>query len=631
MPAKYRINITLLLVALSALSCLAFSPAESKNMKKAKEFFAEGKFNEALAIYDGIMRANPDSDIANFNVGLVLYKKKEFIKSIENFTKALVTENKAVEHDALLFIGNAYFMLAEDAEKLNETLAAKTFKEALGYYARAMELDENDKAARYNYELAAKRLYYLAEGILGKASDMLRASIPVLMMDEKARAEARERDMRRRDEDRRTEIFRREEDRSRYEARMRDDRALGLERRKEDEAALSGAATPEAAATVRSQLSRREAARRAEDAEREAKAYAEDEATEKARSKEDADRESRRRAEDSQAKPAKAQGEVVRLFDMSVAWADEATEAPAAAGGAASLYEKRRTEDAAIDSSRRLDDDSRQAKRRTDDISEDSTRRSDDAKSLLDLAAVSQAQDEATRSELKKRLEEQKAATALDREKNDRIKELARVEEDRMIIITREKEDIERMMARAKEDADAARQRKEELEQKSLVSEGKDAQAISALAAAAGREADSLEQKIESLKASIDQENMRMKSDSSRSQKLNADVAVGTATTGGVEISRQITGQLSKGGKPSPAGGTPPKLEKSVLEQLEDELAKRAKEESGAKEKEEPAKEEALPDKNAELLIETYWEGEAPKKIIEREKSPEYRKDEKGW
>ncbi len=115
----------------AALAALGFTSAESAEMKKARALFDGKKFDAALSIYESVARANPESAVANFNVGLALYNKKDYIKAIENFQKALATEDAAIEKAALSFIGNSYFNLAEEAEKINETLAAKAFREAL--------------------------------------------------------------------------------------------------------------------------------------------------------------------------------------------------------------------------------------------------------------------------------------------------------------------------------------------------------------------------------------------------------------------------------------------------------------------------------------------------------------------
>ncbi len=660
----------------AAIAALGFTSAESAQMKKAKSLFESKKFDEALSIYENMARANPESPAANFNVGAALYSKKEFIKAIESLQKALATEERAIERDALSFIGNSYFNLAEEAEKINETLAAKSFREATNYYKRAMEIDNSDKAVRYNHELAKKRLYYLAEGADGPKKEMLRKSVGALEEESRALALARKKDIERREEDNKITHDRREEDRRKREERRQEDRAIDEARRREDDApgaqaaveALPTAGSVEAtpvttAAPSETDIAAREEARRREDAGREEARRKEDAQTEARRRREDAEREDKRLREGTMDKMMTSRAPLKgpyywldRLLGSGTAWAEDI--APAAEGievkpaekvapiegatpsTASGLYAKRRTEDLEREAARRAEDDEVDRHRRLEDASDSSKRRIEDA---------SLPPEKRGDPELSK-----------DREKEDLEKELKRLKEDRIIVVKRNKEDIAIMTERAKADAEAEKARKDSLERKAAASDD-GAGELKAMAQDAAQQAASLEEaaargqqmmsQIESTEAARSAEDAAGASGGGASgggsgggssggsagmqeminrekSRLSQDMSI----SGGQEISSEITGKLAKGGGDS-GGGPPPKAERSALEELEDALMKKSKDDraKGKKREDEKDTTDTIRDKDAELLLETYWMGEAPKKIIEREKSPDYGKDEKNW
>lgn len=698
MSAKKNFNMLLAAVLCFAVAAFGFTSKESAEMKRAKTLFDAGKLDEALTVYEDIMRANPASDIAHFNVGLMMYNKKEFIKAIESFQKALATADKTLERDALGFIGNSYFNLAEEVEKTSDTLAAKSFREALWYYRKAMETDNEDKDIRYNYELAKKRLYHLADmgGVAGK--DMLRQSISVLMQEDREFAAARQKDIEHREEDSRIERTRREEDAAKREARKNEDRRIDETRRRENEARARTEVTvqaPETAGPLEN-IAAREEARRAEDAAREESRRREDAETETRRSREDDEREEARRggaaggivvgAQSADGGAARSvAGWLAGTFGCGTAWAEETVDAgmtdrpapdqkiAAAAGpGFTAIYSKRRIEDNDRESSRRSEDDERESSRRLEDAGEYSVRRIED----LDAAP-----------------EAPKPDIPLQREKKDLEKELKRLKEDRVIYIKRKKEDIKVMMERAKEDARAEEALRDRLERASIMSEegGGEASAMAQSAAsraAAMEEAAAMGAKsimmLESEEAkgvgqgqegsggvseggassgsvseggagagggagsagaagaggaeagggagsgeSISQQISRLKQSIAQEQQI---MQQSMSIAGREEIDSEITGKLAPGKGHKSQGGRAPKTPRSALEELEDALAKRAKEEGdkGKKNKDDDAAEK-IKGNDAELLLDTYWMGEAPKKAIEREKSPDYSKDEKNW
>ncbi|MFQ5866626.1 MAG: tetratricopeptide repeat protein [bacterium] len=146
-------------------SCLSVSYSASavKTVKRANRLYKDKKFDEALKDYNEAQAQLPDSDITNFNMGAALYKKGEYSKAIESFTKALTTEDSVLEAKTNYNIGNNKYKQGKLKQNTDLASAVDLYREALQYYKRAIELNEKDKDAKYNHEFVEKKLKILLD------------------------------------------------------------------------------------------------------------------------------------------------------------------------------------------------------------------------------------------------------------------------------------------------------------------------------------------------------------------------------------------------------------------------------------------------------------------------------------
>lgn len=136
---------------------------EKKNVKEGNAFYQKGKLDEALEKYNEASVALPDSDIVNFNMGAALYKKQDYQKAIDAFTKALMSDNPKIEADALYDLGNCKYKLGKLKENTDLSSTVNLLKESLDYYKKAVELDQKNKEARINYEFVERELKVLLD------------------------------------------------------------------------------------------------------------------------------------------------------------------------------------------------------------------------------------------------------------------------------------------------------------------------------------------------------------------------------------------------------------------------------------------------------------------------------------
>ncbi len=133
-------------------------------MAYANHQFHDGKYGPALKIYEDMAVDDPKSPYISHNQALPHYQQEDYQKAIEGLKKAdeLLTpvklnpqaKNRFSNH-CQYHLGNSFFKLASKAE---DDKTHGMYGNALESYRKAIEADPNDRAAKYNYELARIRL-----------------------------------------------------------------------------------------------------------------------------------------------------------------------------------------------------------------------------------------------------------------------------------------------------------------------------------------------------------------------------------------------------------------------------------------------------------------------------------------
>ena len=157
--------ITMVLPSFFCLLMPIFASAASlsANIKEGNRSYRQGDYEKALEKYEAAGEASPDSDIVNFNKGTAYYQKGQIQEAIDSFTKALNTEDKKTESDAIYNIANAKYKLGRANAENDINSAVRLYRESLDYYKRAIELDEGSRDAKYNHELVERELKVLLD------------------------------------------------------------------------------------------------------------------------------------------------------------------------------------------------------------------------------------------------------------------------------------------------------------------------------------------------------------------------------------------------------------------------------------------------------------------------------------
>ncbi|MCK5493997.1 MAG: tetratricopeptide repeat protein, partial [Candidatus Omnitrophica bacterium] len=141
----------------------AFASSVSKMVKDGNSLYSEAKYEEALKKYEEAQEKLPDSDIINFNKGTLYYKKGDYEKAVDQFTKVLVTEDPKIESKVNYNLGNSKYKKGQITEREDLEGALNVYKEALEYYKRAIDLEEGEQDFKFNYEFLDKKIKVLEE------------------------------------------------------------------------------------------------------------------------------------------------------------------------------------------------------------------------------------------------------------------------------------------------------------------------------------------------------------------------------------------------------------------------------------------------------------------------------------
>ena len=143
----------------------ALFASTAKIVREGNRLYEEGKYDEAVNKYNSAKAEAPDnaSGIINFNLGAALYKQGRYAEAVDAFTNALSEADKKLEAKAVYNTANSKYRLGSSLANTDMESAAALYRESLDYYKRAIELDEENKDAKYNHDFVEKKLKALLD------------------------------------------------------------------------------------------------------------------------------------------------------------------------------------------------------------------------------------------------------------------------------------------------------------------------------------------------------------------------------------------------------------------------------------------------------------------------------------
>ncbi len=116
-----------------------------KQVAEGNKLFAEEKYDEANNKYRDALIESPESPIIHYNMGDVLYKKRNYEEAMKSYEKALSSDDVLLQSKSYYNMGNTLYRMG----KLPESILM---------YKKALELNPDDEDAKYNLEYVRAKL-----------------------------------------------------------------------------------------------------------------------------------------------------------------------------------------------------------------------------------------------------------------------------------------------------------------------------------------------------------------------------------------------------------------------------------------------------------------------------------------
>jgi tetratricopeptide (TPR) repeat protein len=160
-------------IRLKKIEGLVITEDLKEDFKKGNDLFDEEKFEEAIAVFTGIVEKFPDAYFVNLNIGHGYFKLENYEEAEKSYKKLLESDNDHVH--ALISIGNCHMNQGNmdkalewynkiEFEKIDDPIVLynvgtvfynnSNTEEALKYYKKSVEIQEGFLDGHYQLGLA---------------------------------------------------------------------------------------------------------------------------------------------------------------------------------------------------------------------------------------------------------------------------------------------------------------------------------------------------------------------------------------------------------------------------------------------------------------------------------------------
>ncbi len=150
------------LFLLCSFSVCSADEIYSKN-QKANELYKQGKYDEALKLYEDALLLSPSDEKLKMNHGSTLYRLGDYDKAEESYNGALSVKDRKIRSDAHYNMGNILYKKAEQIQYQDLQGAQEKLKSALQHYIESLDLSPENIDAKWNLQLTHQKIRQLEQ------------------------------------------------------------------------------------------------------------------------------------------------------------------------------------------------------------------------------------------------------------------------------------------------------------------------------------------------------------------------------------------------------------------------------------------------------------------------------------
>lgn len=138
---------------------------------QGEEAYRRGDYLAASEYYGKLLEKSPNDAQLQYNFGTAAYRNNMYDNAIEAFTKALRTDDIALQQKAYYNRGNSQYKKGAEMRQADPRAAAEQWRQAVASLQSALELNPADQDARHNKELVSSQLAQLEEELKQQKPD----------------------------------------------------------------------------------------------------------------------------------------------------------------------------------------------------------------------------------------------------------------------------------------------------------------------------------------------------------------------------------------------------------------------------------------------------------------------------
>ena len=130
----------------------------AKSINDANRLYAQGKYGEAVEVYQKVADTDTKNSLVQYDLGTALYKKGDFDGSAKYLQQSLSAKEPEMRLNAQYNLGNALYKSGMAREDKNVDGAIASLQKSLGNFDEVIKADAKDADARYNHDIVQKEL-----------------------------------------------------------------------------------------------------------------------------------------------------------------------------------------------------------------------------------------------------------------------------------------------------------------------------------------------------------------------------------------------------------------------------------------------------------------------------------------